>query len=60
MLLLLMLVKSAVHADVVLLFLHGAVVARLGKAEVVVRDLGHGGVQLAAGAVRPVQVRGDD
>ena len=53
-----MLVESTIHPHVVLLLLHGAVVAGLWEAEVVVGHLGHGGVQLAARAVGPIQVRG--
>ena len=55
-------VEPAVDADaVLLLLLHGAVVARLGEAEVVVGDALHpaGRVQLAARAVCAVQVGSD-
>ena len=49
--------EPAVNAHVVTpLLLHGAVVARLGEAEVVVGDLGLGHIEVAARAVGSVEV----
>lgn len=39
-----------------LLLLHGTVIARFGEAQILIGYPGHRNVELAGGAVRPVQV----